>query len=316
MAILSICIPTFNRAEYLKKTLESITCQNRFQYTEDVEIIISDNCSEDHTEEVSLRFIEHFGKKIKYFKNEKNIKDLNFEKVLSYGEGAFLKLNNDTLMHQNDTLDRIIDVINQNRINKDILFFSNGAIKNRRSYHCKDLNTFVKTASFNSTWIACFGIWKEDFDSINDFSRASRLQIIQTDVLFRLISSNRSVYVDNSILFISIVPASKGGYSIYNVFVTNYLGLLKKYTNKNKISRITLYNEKSRLLRYFLIPWTIKIWKDKGLYTFDNSNAFPIVFKSYYIHPLFYISILYLSLKLAETTFKSIFTNEDKKNNR
>ncbi|MCX8512062.1 MAG: glycosyltransferase, partial [Chthoniobacteraceae bacterium] len=44
---LSICIPTFNRSQYLRLTLESITNQELFQNSDEIEIVISDNCSSD-----------------------------------------------------------------------------------------------------------------------------------------------------------------------------------------------------------------------------------------------------------------------------
>lgn len=46
---LSLCIPTYNRASYLKNSIETIICQNEFK-TGKVEIVISDNASSDDTE--------------------------------------------------------------------------------------------------------------------------------------------------------------------------------------------------------------------------------------------------------------------------
>ena len=60
MCILSICIPTYNRAALLKKTLDSIVNQKRFIDTDDVEIIISDNCSQDNTEKLSMLYVHRY----------------------------------------------------------------------------------------------------------------------------------------------------------------------------------------------------------------------------------------------------------------
>ena len=305
--LLSICIPTFNRAHHLEATINSIVKQKRFQETNDVEIVISDNCSVDETMQVSDKFKDIFGDKIRYFRNSENIKDANFEKVLSLGKGVFLKLNNDTLLHKDDTLDKIIELIIKNIENKDIIFFSNGALKNITKSKCLNLDSFVKTVSFNSTWIVCFGIWKKDFDSIDGFSRNANLQLVQTDVLFRLISSGRSVLVDNTQLFNSVPPASKGGYNIYQVFVTNYLGLVENYSQGKKISRVTLFNEKSKLFIHFLIPWTLAIWGDKTRYAFEKKGYLKIIIKKYIFHPVLYIGIIYLILKFTLTKFKSYF---------
>ena len=58
MPLLSICIPTYNRAEILDKSLESITKQDIFQKTDEVEIIVSDNCSQDNTHNIVHKYIE------------------------------------------------------------------------------------------------------------------------------------------------------------------------------------------------------------------------------------------------------------------
>ena len=58
MCLLSICIPTYNRCSYLKKTLESIVSQKIFETTDLVEIVISDNCSSDGTADVCKIFAE------------------------------------------------------------------------------------------------------------------------------------------------------------------------------------------------------------------------------------------------------------------
>lgn len=50
--LLSICIPTYNRAKTLDKTLLTLTGQDFFNVSDDVEIVISDNCSTDDTGEI------------------------------------------------------------------------------------------------------------------------------------------------------------------------------------------------------------------------------------------------------------------------
>ena len=51
--LLSICIPTYNRSGYLEQCLESIVHQERF---DEIEVIISDNCSTDDTEAVCKKY--------------------------------------------------------------------------------------------------------------------------------------------------------------------------------------------------------------------------------------------------------------------
>lgn len=306
--LLSICIPTFNRAEFLEKTILSIVNQKCFIETNKVEIVISDNCSEDNTKEISEKFIQIYDGKIRYFRNSENIKDANFEKVLSHGRGAYLKLNNDTLMHNENSLDRIIETISGNIDKKNIVLFSNGFIqKEEELFFCKNLDSFVRKVSFWSTWIGCFGIWKTDLDLIPDFNLNVHLQLVQTDVLLRLLSSNRSILVDNSKIFISLNPKSKGGYNFYQVFVTNYLGLLKKYRVKNQISWITFFNEKSKLMINYLVPMTAIFMTNRHRYTFSFRNALSIIIGNYKFHPVLFLGFFFLSLRITFYQIKGFF---------
>ena len=51
--LLSICIPTYNRAHYLKECLGSIVAQfDDRDVRDNVEVVVSDNASPDNTREL------------------------------------------------------------------------------------------------------------------------------------------------------------------------------------------------------------------------------------------------------------------------
>lgn len=90
----SIVIITYNRASLLRACIDSI----RKQTFADYEIIVSDNCSEDNTEEV-VRSIDD--KRIRYFRNETNLGLRgNLEAGTSHatGEVVFLMGDDDILL--------------------------------------------------------------------------------------------------------------------------------------------------------------------------------------------------------------------------
>ncbi|MCC7253992.1 glycosyltransferase family 2 protein [Hyphomicrobium sp.] len=66
---LSICIPTYNRAKFLQKTLAH--CKNDLNFPFPYEIVISDNASTDNTQEVAEDFVTQ-GLPIRYYKRETN----------------------------------------------------------------------------------------------------------------------------------------------------------------------------------------------------------------------------------------------------
>lgn len=68
--LLSICIPTFNRAELLEVCLATVVPQ-LIPLAQEVECIISDNASPDHTAQVVDRFSKIFP--IRYYRNQFNI---------------------------------------------------------------------------------------------------------------------------------------------------------------------------------------------------------------------------------------------------
>ena len=93
MIKISICIPTYNRAECLVNCLNSIKL-NSSKFNNEVEVCISDNCSTDQTEEVVRNAQEHLC--IKYHKNSKNLGiPFNFLNVVDMAGGEFVWLLGD-----------------------------------------------------------------------------------------------------------------------------------------------------------------------------------------------------------------------------
>lgn len=303
---LSICIPTYNRAEYLDRTINTIVSQTVFSQTREVEIIISDNCSTDNTTEIANKYIFQYGDKIKYYRNETNIAEANVESVLKLGNGIFLKLNNDTLNHLDNSLIHILCFVKQNINKKPELFFSNGLIKKNKKYNHKKIDSFINTTSFYSTWIACFGIWKEDIVKIENFNLIIKEKLI-TMVLFELIIKKQSILIENSKIFETDPPANKGGYNFYEVFVGNYINILKLYNKKNYISYKVLFLEKIKLMLKFIIPWTL-IFQDKnhGI-SFTTINGAKITWNQYKFHPILYIGIVYFFARKFQKYFLSNF---------
>lgn len=91
--LLSICIPTFNRCDYVK---ECITNALKIP-GDDVEFIVCDNCSTDNTENVVKSFNDP---RLRYFRNSVNIGAANFIQamLMSRGEWCFLLSDEDDII--------------------------------------------------------------------------------------------------------------------------------------------------------------------------------------------------------------------------
>lgn len=263
---LSICIPTYNRDSFLRQTLDSITCQDAFIHTDEIEVIISDNVSTDDTQSVGLEFEQRFPGKVKYFKNETNLgTELNLERVLSRGVGSCLKLQNDNLTMRNGTLAELVKIIKATEAEKPILFFTNGNnnVHGRQLTICNNLDEFVRAASYFTTWMGGFCIWRDEFKAIPDFTASAKTQLIQTDILLRLMETGKRAIVFYEAYFIGLPIGKKGGYNIAEVFGKNYLAFLKKYMAMGLLQEETYQLEKRLILVNHIIP-----------YYFDKTNGF------------------------------------------
>jgi len=150
--ILSICIPTYNRAEFLSEAIESVLNQ----LTEDikVEICISDNASTDNTEELVKKYQEKEICNIIYHKNHENIgADRNFLKVVEIANGEYCwYLGSDDKISPS-SINKILNEISNNK--NDIYLF------NREEY-TMDFNHKIS----NSSWFNFKGDREFNFDKI------------------------------------------------------------------------------------------------------------------------------------------------------
>jgi len=313
--ILSICIPTYNRAELLDKTLSELVLEPSFQSGK-IEICISDNASPDSTELIVKKYKDKFVNII-YNRNIENtmIIDGNFPIVADLASGVFIKFLNDYTYFIPGELDRIIEFIETNKKEKPILFFSNNSLINKSNelIFCDSLNSFVKNASYWTTWVLAAGFWRDDFLSIKERDRSIEKFMWCPDNYLRLVCSGRNTIIYNR-QFCTLQPLrSKSGYNVFYTFGVNYLSLYDEYLKNGLLSRIVYRSEKYILFRYFLFNWyqTLVI-NSSDIYKFDNKSAFKILLKNYCFKPYFYASILYLYLRkvIKIISTKYIFSNK------
>jgi acetyltransferase-like isoleucine patch superfamily enzyme/glycosyltransferase involved in cell wall biosynthesis len=268
--ILSICIPTYNRAPYLQQTLDSIVSQPAFRDSRDIEIVIADNTSEDETQAVVASFVQAHPDKIRYFRHPETVTpELNFQFVLQQARGLYIKLHNDNLLVVPGALTEILKVIRATAVEKPVLFLSNGNhARGAPLESVANLDEFLRRVSYISTWIGGFGMWREEFEAMPDFARNQHTRLVQTDVLLRQLAKGKRAIILFDRYFSGLAIPNKGnykkgGYNIAEVFGQNYLSLLKPYLATGQLSREAYEVEKRSLLINHIIP-----------YYFDQANSF------------------------------------------
>ena len=121
--ILSICIPTYDRLDILRKTLNSIYEGVNEDLLNEFEVIISDNSKNHSCQILKNEFVKYTNF---FYKISECEGFLNSYYALSYGKGTYLKLHNNYTMLRKGSLNYIINLLKNNIKNKPLIFFSDG----------------------------------------------------------------------------------------------------------------------------------------------------------------------------------------------
>ncbi|MEM0142886.1 MAG: glycosyltransferase family 2 protein, partial [Candidatus Parvarchaeum sp.] len=141
---LSICIPTYNRGRYLKELLDSIL-ENGI--SEDnlgkIEICISDNDSEDNTEQIVNEISKTSKIPVVYNKNPKNMgADYNFLKVVEIASGEYCWLMGSDDKIEPSGINYVIDKIESNK-NMDIFVLTRDYFTSDFKDRLEEHNSFL-----------------------------------------------------------------------------------------------------------------------------------------------------------------------------
>jgi hypothetical protein len=110
--LLSICIPTYNRAELLESALASLAPQVE-EHRQEVELIVSDNCSTDNSGDVVERLARQFP--IRYHRNADNVGALRniMSLVKEHASGEFCWVMGDDEMVRPGAVRKLLQAIKE-----------------------------------------------------------------------------------------------------------------------------------------------------------------------------------------------------------
>jgi len=110
MSLVSILIPTYNRAELIHRAIESALSQT----FKNIEIIIVDNNSTDNTWEILQKYEREFPNLIRIFNNSENLGPvMNWKTCAAYSKSPFSKILFSDDMMKNDYLEKTLpEIIN------------------------------------------------------------------------------------------------------------------------------------------------------------------------------------------------------------
>jgi glycosyltransferase involved in cell wall biosynthesis len=184
--LLSITIPTCNRADFLDYCLEVHIPLAR---AHNIQIFVSDNASTDATKEVvEKRQLEY--PLIRYHRNETNLgPDENFERALKYPKTEYVWLLGDTYQIPAEGISYLIGLITEKKQNYDMFLFNIGdEIKDVPTKDYTDHNNLLLDMCWLMTCISCL-VYSSQLIMNADFKRYRNTNFIQTGIIFEYIAN-------------------------------------------------------------------------------------------------------------------------------
>ena len=301
--LLSICIPTRNRADVLKPCLDSIV--NSKSFTSDIEVIVSDNCSEDETQKLTLEYVEKYPN-IKYYRNDSNLGgDRNILLSLERGSGIFLKLNNDYSIFKKGSLEYLVSIVKDNLNNKPALFFHNGSRTDEKKV-ITDFNEIFKQERWGMSWIGGYGYWKEDFDNFEERDRRIATRFQQIDWFIRSFKKKKQILCINYPLTERLAFKSKqGNYNFIEVHTRNFLVQFEELIPQGLLKKETIEFVKKESLMPAMVNWAIKFKiANKGRFSYNSNDSFKLIKKEFGYYPWYRKELIKNMIRSIYSTIK------------
>lgn len=236
--LLTIAIPTYNRAIYLEQLLHSLIRQLS-DYQDKVELLVVDNASSDNTSEIVNTFAQQH--RLRYIKNDTNIgPDNNFIKCFSEAKGKYVLLFGDDDLFLEGSLAYLVNVLSSGDyglVHLKVLSFNNEAPITDMSiretgggFKIDNISEFMSLVHINTTFISANVVNKAFFQlPIQDvFLRSNLVQMAWT--FNAALSAKSNYFIGDQIIAGRLFNSS--GYDLCTVFVKNINDIVDFYVAK------------------------------------------------------------------------------------
>lgn len=307
--LLSVLIPTFNREKYLEKALTIFFKQITNDIKEKIEIIVSDNCSIDNTEELLKKFDKRAkidGVNFKFSKNEENIgPDGNFLKLIKSSKGKFCWIFGDDEFLLKDGLDKIIKLLDKNS-QVGLLYIGNQNLKNRKEKFNKDeTQNFIKNVNYMISFITANIFNKKYIDWKIDYENYKGSNLIQEKFYFQsILKSKENIYLSDEI-FTTERADNIGNYKLFETFGKNQNNIFNFFIDKGlKTTTIDFINKK--MLREFFPMYIMNFNKKNKWENEDVYEEMKLIFSQYLEFWIFCVPLIKFPKLIKKLYFLAI----------
>ncbi|HIW80358.1 MAG TPA: glycosyltransferase [Candidatus Acetatifactor stercoripullorum] len=314
---LTIAIPTYNRCDLLHRTLESVMTQ----WSDCIEVIVSDNASTDGTEAMMEAYSQE--KKVRYFRNPENLgMDKNFLKCLQLARGEYIHLLSDDDILLPGAVAKILSLIESERpnyINLNSFTYStdlynpnekkNPRINVKEDIVTKDKKTYMELIGVYITYISATIIRKSDFLKIQKPERYFGTYFLHAHLVLEILKEKTSKVVITRDAYIAAKNNNSGGFNLYEVWIKQYKNLLLSTAVRNGFDRKMMKNIYVNDVNGFIKDSILKYSVTDNAYEMSHRS---ILFRYTYMYPEVWIKTYKYAL-LPRFILKKIYARKRKK---
>ena len=229
--LLTIAIPTWNRAAFLALNLKRLSQEGRNLWGQ-IEVLVSDNGSSDHTPQVVSQAIA-VGMPVRYIKNSENRgSDANIAQCFNLASGKYVLIMGDEDLFVDGALNILLKrlepescgVVCLRPYGFEVDFNREFPGARGREHVFRDPGAFLATIGPLMTLISSCAISKQLLPSVDarDFCGDNLVQVHL--VLRAALAAKENIFLDRYL--IACKRNNSGGYDFSKVFVTNLCAVL------------------------------------------------------------------------------------------
>jgi glycosyltransferase involved in cell wall biosynthesis len=291
--ILTICIPTYNRADLLNITLSKlIDVVKEYQ----CEIIVSDNASIDNTKKIVETHKKYYPN-LKYFRQSKNVGyDRNVATCYENATSNYIWIFGDSKEITKENFGKILEIINQ-RIYQGIVVNSENRIKNTPSKVFNDASTLLSEIGWHMT-LLCSSIISKEFITQQILERYFNTNFIHFGVFFENIVKYENLKIlwiaDNIVSGTEYGEARTSNWNLFDVFAIQWFSIVMSLPNQISLnSKLKCIKDHDRYTYIFSPKRLIRLRTRNEVCKSDlnkNQKILPYVLNS----PLYKIKFIFI----------------------
>lgn len=294
--VLSLCFPTYNRGWCIKEQIKRLqSCP--LEIIDKIEILISDNCSTDDTQEIVEHAISQ-GFVCTYIRNETNLgMDGNFVSCFRKAKGKYVWLLGDDDIILINSLKKIVNQLDNSKEYGLLHLSMTKRLKGEDFIVYDDKDQLCKDISYWFTFISS-NIVRAKY--VKDVPFEKYMGTWFTLIPLYLLALHREAY--NVIGTLQVFEAGKdtkrnGGYNFFTVFVENFQNILYEHMEKGVLSLESFNYIKKDIFETFIRRhiYSLLLKNEKSEYNIDN--AWSILFKYYRKEAYFYSGVMKLFIR-------------------